>query len=459
MSRSVTMRMTEGRPEKVIVSFALPIFISQLFQQLYNTADAWIVGHFLGTEELAAVTSSGSLIFLLISFFFGTAMGAGVVISRYFGAKDYEKVSRAVHTAVSVSLILGVVVSLAGVFLTPQILTWMQTDADVMDSSVAYLRYYFAGAIALVMYNTFKGIMNAVGDSRRPLYYLIISSLTNIFLDWLFIGVLGKGVAWAAVATTISQLLSAVLCLIQLVKKGNIYSLSIKKLRIHADMLKEILKYGVPSGIQNSVIGFANVMVQANINTFGKFAMAACGSYAKIEGFAFLPITSFSMAMTTYIGQNLGAKEYERARKGARFGIFSSLILAELIGTVIFIFAPQLIGFFNNDSENAARVIEIGVRQCRTEAFFYFLLAFSHCIAGICRGAGRATVPMAVMLAVWCLFRILYITVAMQISHDIQLLFIAYPLTWGISSLIFLIYYLKSDWIHGFEKKPRRIAA
>ena len=345
MSRSVTMRMTEGKPEKVIVSFALPIFISQLFQQLYNTADAWIVGHFLGTEELAAVTSSGSLIFLLISFFFGMAMGAGVVISRYFGAKDYDKVSRAVHTAVSVSLIIGVAVSLFGVFFTPQILTWMKTDPEVMDSSVLYLRYYFAGAIALVMYNTFKGIMNAVGDSRRPLIYLIISSLTNIFLDWLFIGVLGKGVAWAAIATTISQLLSAVLCLIQLAKRGNVYSLSLKKLRIHADMLKETLKYGIPSGIQNSVIGFANVIVQTNINTFGKFAMAACGSYAKVEGFAFLPITSFSMAMTTYIGQNLGAKEYDRARKGARFGIFSSLILAEFIGALIFIFAPQLIGF------------------------------------------------------------------------------------------------------------------
>ncbi len=449
------MRMTEGRPEKVIVSFALPIFVSQLFQQLYNTADAWIVGHFLGTEELAAVTSSGSLIFLLISFFFGMAMGAGVVISRYFGARDYEKVSRAVHTAVSVSLIIGVALSLFGVFFTPQILAWMKTDPDVMDSSVLYLRYYFSGAIALVMYNTFKGIMNAVGDSRRPLIYLIISSLTNIFLDWLFIGVLGKGVAWAAIATAISQLLSAVLCLIQLAKRGNVYSLSVRKLRIHGDMLKEILKYGIPSGVQNSVIGFANVMVQTNINTFGKYAMAACGSYAKVEGFAFLPITSFSMAMTTYIGQNLGAKEYDRARKGARFGIFSSIILAELIGTVIFIFAPQFIGFFNNDSENAMKVIEIGVQQCRIEAFFYCVLALSHCIAGICRGAGKATVPMIVMLTVWCAFRILYITVAMQIMHDIRLLFIAYPLTWVISSVIFLIYYLKSDWIHGFEKKKK----
>ncbi|MBR2832632.1 MAG: MATE family efflux transporter [Oscillospiraceae bacterium] len=453
MSTSVTMRMTEGRPERVIVSFALPIFISQLFQQLYNTADAWIVGHFLGTEDLAAVTSSGSLVFLLVSFFFGTSMGAGVVISRYFGAGRLDKVSRAVHTNVALSLILGLALTAFGVLFTPTILGWMKTDPDVMDSAVSYLRYYFAGALAMIMYNSLKGVMSAVGDSRRPLYYLIISALTNIFLDWLFIGVLKKGVAWAAIATTISQLLSAILCLVQFLKKGTVYTLALKKLRIHGDMLREILRYGLPSGVQNSVIAMANVLVQTNINTFGKYAMAACGSYSKVEGFVFLPIMSFSMALTTYISQNLGGREYERAKKGAAFGILVSLIMAELIGLATFLLADKLIGFFNNDSENAARVIEIGAQQCRIEAFFYCLLSFSHCVAGICRGAGKATVPMVVMLTVWCVLRIVYITVAMRISHDIRLLFTAYPLTWTISSAIFLIYYLKSDWVHGFERK------
>ena len=453
MSTSVTMRMTEGRPKRVIVSFALPIFISQLFQQLYNTADAWIVGHFLGTEDLAAVTSSGSLVFLLVSFFFGTSMGAGVVISRYFGAGRLDKVSRAVHTNVALSLILGLALTAFGVLFTPTILGWMKTDPDVMDSAVSYLRYYFAGALAMIMYNSLKGVMSAVGDSRRPLYYLIISALTNIFLDWLFIGVLKKGVAWAAIATTISQLLSAILCLVQFLKKGTVYTLALKKLRIHGDMLREILRYGLPSGVQNSVIAMANVLVQTNINTFGKYAMAACGSYSKVEGFVFLPIMSFSMALTTYISQNLGGREYERAKKGAAFGILVSLIMAELIGLATFLLADKLIGFFNNDSENAARVIEIGAQQCRIEAFFYCLLSFSHCVAGICRGAGKATVPMVVMLTVWCVLRIVYITVAMRISHDIRLLFTAYPLTWTISSAIFLIYYLKSNWVHGFERK------
>lgn len=445
---STTKLLTVGDPKKVITSFAMPIFVSQLFQQLYNTADAWIVGRYLGKDALAAVGSSGSLIFLLISFFVGTSMGAGVVISKYFGAGDNESVSRSVHTNVLLSVICGVVLTVVGVILTPNILQWMNTDPDVLPQSTAYLVYYFAGALAMVMYNTFKGIMSAVGDSKRPLYYLIISACLNVFLDWLFIAVLGGGIEWAAIATTVSQFVSALLCLIQLLKKNTVYSLQWKKLRIERDMLSQILRYGLPTGVQNSVIGFANVLVQSNINTFGDDAMAACGAYFKIEGFAFLPINSYSMALTTFIGQNLGAKEYERAKRGARFGIITSVLIAEIIGAITFFGAPLFISFFNDDPE----VVRIGVQQCHIEAFFYGLLSFSHCIAGVCRGAGKATVPMIVMLSVWCVFRIAYITVAMLLCHDIRLLFCAYPITWFISSVIFLIYYLASDWVHAFDR-------
>ena len=444
-----TKKLTEGKPWRVILSFTAPIFLSQLFQQLYNTADTWIVGHYLGTEALAAVSSSGSLIYLMISFFVGTSMGAGVVIARYFGAGDEEAVSRAVHTNVLISLLCGLVLTVFGVALTPHILVWMGVDPEVLPLSTAYFRYFFLGSLAMVMYNSLKGVMNAVGDSRRPLYYLIFSSILNVALDWLFVGLLGLGVAWAAIATTISQAASALLCLHQLVKPGNVYTLRLKKLRIDPKLLKEVLKYGLPTGVQNSVIGLANVLVQTNINSFGKQAMAACGAYARIEGFVFLPIMSFSMALTTYIGQNLGAKEYDRARQGARFGIVCSVLLAELVGVVIFLFGSRFIAGFDSNPE----VVAIGERQCRTESLCFFLLAFSHCIAGICRGAGKAVVPMAVMLAVWCVLRIVYITVAMSIRHDILLLFLAYPLTWFISSVIYLIYYKKSDWIHGFDKE------
>ena len=440
--------LTEGNPGRVLFTFAFPIFLSQLFQQLYNTADAWIVGHYLGDRAFAAVTSSGSLIFLFISFFIGLSMGAGVVISRYFGAGDRENVSRAVHTNVLVSLLCGMLLAVVGVALTPTILRLMKTDPDVLPQSITYFRFFFIGAPALVMYNSLKGIMNAVGDSRRPLYYLIFSSVLNVFLDWLFVGPCGLDIRWAAIATAISQAASALLCLRQLCKKGTVYKLSLRKLRIHVGILKEILRLGLPAGVQNSVIGLANVLVQTNINTFGDVAMAACGAYSRIEGFAFLPIMSFSMAITTFVSQNLGAKQYDRTRQGARFGIFSSVLMAEIIGLTIFIFARPMIAAFVEDPE----AIAIGVRQTRVESLFFCLLAYSHCIAGVCRGAGKAFVPMFVMLSVWCVLRVAVVTAAMHISHNILLLFCVYPLTWFISSVIYLIYYLRSDWIHGFDQ-------
>ena len=445
--------LTEGKPWKVLVSFATPIFLSQLFQQLYNTADSWIVGNFLGKEALAAVNSSGSLIHLLTSFFVGASMGAGVVISRYFGAGDLDRVSRAVHTNMVFATICGLAMSLFGVIMTPQILRWMGVPEEVLPRSVEYLRFYFLGCVPVVLYNSMKGMMNAVGDSRRPLYYLIVSSVLNVLLDLLFVGVFGLGVAWAAIATVVSQTVSAILCLVQFTRKETVYHLEWKKLRIDRDSLKEIVRYGLPTGVQNSVIGFANVLVQTNINSFGALAMAACGAYSRIEGFVFLPIMSFSMALTSFIGQNLGAKEYDRAKQGARFGILASVILAETIGLIAFFFGGHFIATFISDEDPVAvaQIIAIGSVQFRVESLFFCLLAFSHSIAGVCRGAGKAIVPMSIMLAVWCVLRIIYITVAMSISHIIILLFAAYPLTWFISSVIYFIYYKRSNWIHGFE--------
>ncbi len=438
--------MTQGAPWKLISGFALPVFLSQLFQQLYNTIDSLIVGKVLGTNSLAAVSSSGNLIFLLTSFFIGATMGAGIVISRYFGSKEFDKVSRAVHTNVALGLASGLLLTVVGVVFTPTFLKWMKTDPAIMDEAVSYFRFYFAGAIAIVLYNTFKSIMNAVGDSRRPLYYLVFSSILNVLLDLLFVAVFHWGVWAAALATTVSQAASVVLCLIQFSKEGTVYRLELKKLGFDGPIFREILRYGIPAGVQNSVIGFANVIVQKNINSFMRTATAAYGVYSKIEGFAFLPINSFTMALTTYVGQNLGAGEYGRAKKGSRFGIFSAVILAELIGLIIWLFAPAFIGLFSSDPD----VIALGTQQARIEAFFYCLLAFSHAVASVCRGAGKAVVPMGVMLAVWCVLRITYIEIAMHFIHDIKLIYWAYPITWSISSVIFLCYYLFSDWVHGF---------
>ncbi len=445
--RSGVKDLTVGRPSSVILGFALPVFISQVFQQLYNTADAFIVGKSLGTEALAAVSSSGTLIFLMISFFEGLSMGAGIAISRYFGAGDREKVLRAIHTDVAVGLISGALLTVAGIVFTPVFLTWMNTDPEVMPLAVEYFRYYFSGALSLVMYNMLRGIMNALGDSRRPLYYLIISSLTNIVLDLLFVSVLGLGVWSAAVATVISQTVSAVLCLLHLTGKKSVYRIELRRLRIHRDSFLEMLRFGMPSGIQNSVIGLANVIVQTQINSFGKYASAAYGTHAKIEGFGFLPITSFAMAIATFISQNLGAEKYDRAKKGARFGIIGGVLLAETIGIIVFLAAPYLIGLF----DSSPQVIEYGTMQARTVALFYFLLAYSNLIAAVCRGAGKAVVPMTVMLSVWCILRIAYIAAVMHFFNDIRFIYLAYPITWAITSVIYFFYYHCSDWVHGFK--------
>lgn len=442
--------MTSGNPYSLMLRFTMPVFLSQVFQQLYNTADAFIVGRYLGTNALAAVTSSGNLIFLLVSFFMGMGMGGGVVISRHFGAKDEERVSRSVHTMMAFGIACGLILTVIGVAFTPTFLKWMQTDPEVMPEAVEYFRYYFFGALAVVMYNICCSIMNAVGNSKRPLYYLIFSSLVNIVLDLFFIGGLRWGVWAAALATVMSQAASVALCMVYLLRKGNIYTVEPRKIRFHKEILIEVISYGLPAGIQNSVIAFANVIVQTQINSFGRLAMAGYGVHAKIEGFVFLPVNSFNMAATTFISQNLGAKQYDRAKKGSRFSILTAAMTAEVIGVFYYIFAPQLIGLF----DKTPGVIEYGAMQARIVALFYFLLAFSHSVAAVCRGAGKAIVPMFIMLFVWCGVRITYIIIVMRLFGEIRYVFRAYPLTWSISSVIYLVYYLFSDWVHGFEKMP-----
>ena len=429
------------------MSFAIPLFLGNLFQQMYNTADSLIVGNILGSDALAAVSSSGSLIFLLVGFFNGIAVGAGVVISKYFGAKDYENLKKAVHTDVAFGLVAGVLLTVIGMALAPQILVWMGTPEEVLPNSILYFRMYFAGSLAFVMYNIVMGILQAVGDSRHPLYYLIFSSIINVALDLLFVGVFGWGVASAAAATAISQAASALLCFIRLVRTKEVYQVDVREIRFHRTQLRQIIQIGLPSGMQNSIISIANIVVQSNINKFGVMAVAGCGVYSKIEGFAFLPITCFAMSLTTFIGQNLGARQLERAKKGAVFGIFCSMSLAELVGLCVFFLMPYLAAAF----DNSAAVVEIATRQAHVEALFYCLLAFSHCIAGIVRGAGKSTVPMLVMLASWCLIRITYITVTVHFIPKLAVIFWAYPLTWSISSIIFLLYFVKGKWLYGFE--------
>lgn len=451
MSDSNTSKtlLTEGTIWKKILAFAFPLFLGNVFQQLYNMADSLIVGNFIDSDALAAVSSSGSVIFLLVGFFGGISVGAGVVIARYFGAREADKVERAVHTTVAFGISAGILLTAVGILLTPKILTLMGTPEDVLPNSILYFRIYFCGSLAFVLYNIFVGILQAAGDSRHPLMYLIISSITNIVLDLLFVAVFNLGVGSAAAATIISQFISAALCFIRLTRINVEYRIRIRSIRFDFYMLKQIIRNGIPTGAQNSVIAFANIVVQSNINAFGKMAVAGCGSYSKIEGFGFLPINCFAMALTTFISQNLGARQYDRAKQGARFGILCSVITAEIIGILIYIFAPVLISAFNSEPE----VVAFGVIQARTVTRFYCLLAYSHCLAGIFRGAGRSIIPMIVMLICWCIIRVSYITIIVRYIPVINVIFWAYPLTWFLSSVIFTIFFFKSDWIHTYEKK------
>ena len=448
-NQSSATLMTTGSIWKKIIAFAIPLFLGNLFQQFYNTADSLIVGNFLGSSALAAVSSSGNLIFLMVGFFNGLAVGAGVVVARYFGAKKFDIVQRAIHTIVTLGFFCGIALTVVGVVAAPQILVLMGTPAEVLPNSVTYFRIYFCGSLAFVMYNFLVGILQAVGDSRHPLMYLIFSSITNIVLDLIFVAVFHFGVGAAALATIISQFLSALLCFLHLLKGPKEYRIYLSKLRIDPLMLRQIISNGLPAGLQNSIISLANVVVQSNINKFGQMAVAGCGSYSKIEGFAFLPITCFALALTTFISQNLGAKEYKQKKKGAVFGVVCSVVTAELVGVVIYTFAPYFIAAFNSTPE----VLSYGVAQAHTASLFYFLLAFSHCMAGILRGAGKSTVPMFVMLVCWCIIRVSYISIAVHFIPDIRVIFWAYPLTWCLSSIVFLLYFLRSDWIHGLEKQ------
>ena len=448
-----TKDMSKGSIYKNIILFAIPLFLSNLFQQLYNAVDSLIVGNFVGKNALAAVSSSGNLIFLFISFFTGLASGIGVLVGKYYGANDHESVRKTIHTGLALGIVSSIILTILGVFIAPVLLKLMKTDAEVLPESIKYFQTYFLGICGMVMYNVCAGSLNALGNSKRTFYYLVFASILNVILDLLFVGVFNLGVVGAAIATIISQICSFILCFVFLLKKGTFYQVKLKEIKFTTSYFRQIVRYGLPAGIQNSVIAIANVFVQSNINTFGNDAMAGCGTYSKLEGFAFLPVNSFNMAITTFVSQNLGAKEYQRAKQGSRFGIICSCLLSQVIGLTMYIFIPIFASLFSDDQN----VIYYATLQAKTVTLFYFLMAFSHSVASVCRGAGKAFIPMSVMLLVWCVLRVTYIEIAMSISHNIQLVFLAYPITWSISTIIFLLYYLLSDWVHGFERKEKAL--
>ncbi|MCI9074302.1 MAG: MATE family efflux transporter [Dorea sp.] len=444
-----TVDLTKGSAARGIIGFTIPLILGQLLQQLYNMADAWVIGNFADNTAFAAVSTSGSLVFLIVGLFNGIAIGGGVVISRYFGAGDERNVERAVHTNILFGIAASVVVTIVGVFGAPQILMLMQVPENVLPESITYFQIYFAGSVTIVMYNMFMSIMRALGDSLHPLYYLAVSSIANVLLDILFVAGFHWGVAGAAIATVLSQGMSAVLCILRMRKNEGCARISLRKLKYYGYMMKDVIYQGLPAGIQNSVISIGNVVVQMNVNSFGEYAMSGMGSHSKVEGFVFIPIMAMSLTMSTFISQNLGAKEYDRAKKGAAFGIISCVVIAEVIGLIAFNFSPYFVRIFAKADE----AVKYGVIMQKTVTLFYFLLAFSHSATGVLRGCGKSVVPMVTMLGFWCGIRVLYVTTAIRFFPVFQTICWAYPITWTLSSIVFIWFLLRTDWVHAYEQK------
>ena len=426
--------MTEGNIRRKMLGFALPILAGYFFQQLYNTVDALIVGNYLNADALAAVTSTGSITYLMVGFTAGFATGAGIIAARHIGADNPEETEKAVHTAVALGLFFSVVLTALGVWATPGILRLMGTPDTVFDRSCRYLQIYFAGASALIMYNMFVSILQASGESRYPLICLVVSSLTNIGLDLLFISVFHMDVEGAALATVISEVLSMVLAGAKLLRSREAIRLQPRKIRTDPNNLRYILRYGFPTAMQGCVIDLSNMLIQSYINSFGRDAMAGIGASQKAEGFMFLPVTAFSMALTTFISQNVGAKKPDRVREGTRFGLLCTAGLLLSFGTAAYFLAPKLIALFNSDPE----IVRFGAGRTTVCAFFYCLCGFSHTASAVMRGLGKPMTPMLVMLICWCAVRVLVLFTVGQAVHDIRLIYWIYPFTWSLSTVVYL---------------------
>ena len=438
-----TVLMTEGGIFKNLLFFAAPLILGNLLQQMYNAVDSIIVGNYVGSNALAAVGAGASLIYLLIAFSLGASVGAGVIVSQYLGAKDKEGVHKAVHTAMTISIILGLILTAGGILFSRKLLVMMNTPAEILDDAACYLRIYSCGLIFNVVYNMAAGILNAAGNSRRSLMYLAAAAVVNIFMDLLLIAGLKIGVAGAAIATNFSQAISCILALWFLFRVPTDYRISLKSLRIHKAMALRIIQIGLPTGIQNMVISFSNILIQASINQYGATAVAGFSAYLKIDGFNILPVLSFSMAITTFIGQNYGAGKYDRMKKGMWVTLFMGIVYTVLTGILLLTFSGQIMRLFSED----VGVIAYGQTAMRYFCPFYWILAILHSLAGTVRGTGKSIPPMVVLLVSLCLFRIVWIQLVLPYYTSIEGIFILYPVSWLVGAVLMILYTWKGKWI------------
>ena len=435
--------MIKGSIFKSILWFSIPLLIGNFFQQLYNTVDSYVVGNFVDTNALAAVGASGPMINLLLVLFVGISTGANVMVAQYFGAKRRSELSDTVGTVITLTLLASIIIMIVGPLLVPPFLRMVDTPVEIFDMTSSYLTIYFLGIAGMAYYNIIAGVLRGMGDSVMPLLFLMAACLTNIVLDLLFVAKFGWGVAGVAIATIIAQAVSSAMVMYKLMHTQEDYKLELRKIHFHKKMVKKIIAFGFPAALQQSITSFSNVIVQSYINRFGATAMAGYSATIRIDGFLQLPLQSFNMAITTFVGQNIGAKQYRRVKKGIWAAwVMSSLVI--LVGSVsMYFFAPYLIGVFTDD----AQVIANGSGMLRIFSYAYIVLPVVQVLNGALRGAGLSKIPMYFMLGCFVVLRQIYLMVAVPMTNNLFVVMTGWPVTWVICAIGMLAYYLKADWL------------
>ena len=436
--------MTEGVIWKQLLTFFFPILLGTFFQQLYNTVDAMIVGKAVGKEALAAVGgATGNIVNLLVGFFVGLSSGATVIISQYYGARKDMEVSRAVHTAFAMSVLFGLLLSAAGYFASPALLSAMQTPESVMPFAVRYIRIYFMGMIPTMIYNMGSGVLRAVGDSRRPLYFLMASCITNIILDVILVIGCEMGVAGAAAATVVSQAVSAVLVILTLARTARSYRLFPKKIRVHRDMMSKIVAIGFPAGLQSVLYSVSNVLIQSAVNHFDTDVLAGWTAYGKLDGMFWMIVNAFGVAITTFSGQNFGAGKYDRMRKGTMVCLLQTALASLSVSVLLLLFGRSFYSMFTSDPG----VVEQGMVILHQLVPFYVTYVCIEVLSGAVRGSGDALAPTVMTLFGVCLIRVVWILAVVPSHNTLRMVLISYPLTWILTSCMFVIYYFHGGWL------------
>ena len=444
MLRNESGLMIEGSIYKKILLFSIPLLLGNFFQLMYNTIDSFVVGNYVGSVALASVGSSTPIINFMIAFFQGLATGAGVVVSKYYGARNLDKIEKSVHTFIVFSFLFGMFLTVLGYYISPYLLDWMDTPLDSFDGANTYLKIYFLGNVFVTLYNAGTGILQSVGNARTPLIILIISSIVNVFLDLFFVKTLQMGVAGAALATIICQCFSMVFVLFILCKNKTEYQIHFNKLKIDSKTLKEIVHIGIPAGLQGMVVSVSNVVVMYYINGFGSATVAGFSSANKFDNFLGLPVNSFALAITTFISQNLGAKKYERVKKGVRITLVMGLVTVIVLGLIVFLFAKECIGLFASDED----VIEAGAKCIRVMCPFYFALCFHQIYSGVLRASGRSVVPMLTSIISFVVIRQIFLAIVLKQIHLIEVVGYSYSFTWILAAIFTSCYYHLSGWLN-----------